>query len=151
MKAPLPPIRETLHLLEEMLQYISQSSLTQRPRVNGQLELGIADRPFLFACNLYGINPRGIPERHGSSFAVPVASAFESLASLSLSCAQDLINNSEYVVDLREVFSSSLILMEKLSGRLTTLVEVSWEPSNWLQIVLQGLHHEVGACSDLQL
>ena len=150
MKTPLPPIRETLHLLEEMLQHIPQSSLTKRPLVNDQLKLGIANRPFLFACNLYDINPLGIPEGRGS-FAVPIASAFESLASLSLICAENLINNSENVVDLREVFSSSLILMEKLIGRLTTLVEVTWEPSNWLQIILQGLHHEVGTRSGLQL
>ena len=150
MKTPLPPIRETLHLLEEMLQHIPQPSLMQRPHANGQLEPSIADRPFLFACNLYGISSLGIPEGRGS-FAVPVASAFESLASLSLICAQNLINNSENIVDLREVFSSSLILMERLSERLTTFVEVSWEPSNWLQIILQGLHHEVGTRPDLQL
>lgn len=110
------------------------------------------ERPFLFACNFYGLTPVVIPptsETPDGSFTIPFVSAFESLASLSQNCAQSLVKGSENVDVLREVFAESLLLIDRLAGRLGAPVKVAWDTSRWLQAVLRALEHEVGTIFDL--
>ncbi|RDB28675.1 Protein dopey [Hypsizygus marmoreus] len=142
-KASSPLIRETLLLEEEMLRNILHSSLMQRPDLSGPMEdKRTTQRPYLFACSFYGITPIELPPGQHFSFAIPFVSAFENLASFSLKCAQSLIKGSDNVVVLREVYSQSLLLIDRLVGRLGTSVQVAWNPSEWMQVVLRGLDHE---------
>jgi hypothetical protein len=123
----------------------------QRPGLTGANEANrTTQRPYLFACSFYGITPIATPTKSATSFAVPFASVFENLASLSRICAEVLIRGSSNILTLREVYSHSLLLIDRLVGRLGTSVEIAWEPSRWLQLVLRALEHEVKDPSNLQ-
>ncbi|GLB43530.1 putative dopey, N-terminal [Lyophyllum shimeji] len=138
-----PLFRETLLLQEEMLRHIPHSALMQRPDLVGPVQATRAtQRPYLFACSFYGIEPVTVPATSRTSFAVPFVSAFESLASVSLICAQALPSGSADITTLREVFSHTLVLIDRLVGRLGTSLTISWDPSGWLRAVLQALEHE---------
>ncbi|KAF5384809.1 hypothetical protein D9615_001099 [Tricholomella constricta] len=142
-KASSTLLRETLLLQEEMLRHIPHSALMQRPDLTGPIEAKrTTQRPYLFACSFYGIDPIDIPPTPGASFTVPFVSAFENLANLSIRCAQSLDGDSTDVVTLREVFSQTLLLIDRLVGRLGTTVTISWDPAKWLQVILLGLGRE---------
>jgi hypothetical protein len=137
-------IRECLLLQEEMLRHIPHSSLMQRPELTGSIEVKrTTQRPYLFACSFYGIIPAAAHSAPDGSFAIPFASAFGNLIDLSLNFANSLIQGSENVVVLREVFSQSLLLIDRLVGRLGTSVKVDWNPATWLYMLLRALDHEV--------
>ncbi|KAG5643542.1 hypothetical protein DXG03_000683 [Asterophora parasitica] len=142
-KASSSLLREILFLQEEMLRHIPHSAIMQRPDLTGPIEAKrTTQRPYLFACSFYGIDPVDIPPTPGESFTVPFVSAFENLATLSLYCAQSLTSGSTGVVTLREVYSQTLVILDRLVGRLATPVTVSWDPDQWLQAVLLGIQHE---------
>jgi len=143
-------VRECLLLQEEMLRQIPHSSLMQRPELTGAIEAQrTTQRPYLFACSFYGITPIATPTTPAASFAVPFASIFENLAALSRTCSEALIQSSSNLVTLREVYSLSLLLIDRLVGRLGTSVEIAWKPSRWLQLILHVLEHEVKDTSEL--
>lgn len=143
-KASSKLVRECLLLQEEMLRHIPHSSLMQRPELTGSIEVKrTTQRPYLFACSFYGITPVAAYAAPDGSFAIPFTSAFENLIELSLNCANSLIQGSENVVVLREVFSQSLLLIDRLVGRLGTSVKVEWNPATWLYMLLRTIDHEV--------
>lgn len=136
-------VRECLLLQEEMLRQIPHSSLMQRPELTGAIEANrTAQRPYLFACSFYGITPIATPTKSTASFTIPFTSVFENLTSISRISAEVLIRGSPDIVTLREVYSYSLLLIDRLVGRLGTSVEIVWRPSTWLQLVLHALEHE---------
>ncbi|KAG6841563.1 hypothetical protein C0991_009598 [Blastosporella zonata] len=142
-RASSPLLRETLLLQEEMLRHIPHSSLMQRPDLTGPIEAKrTTQRPYIFACSFYGIDPIAIPPSISTSFAVPFISAFENLATFTRNCAQALIASSPDVVTLREVYSLSLSLLDRFAGRLGTSVTLTWDPNTWVQTILGGLEHE---------
>lgn len=127
-----------------MLRQIPHSSLMQRPELAGAVEAKCTtQRPYLFACSFYGITPIAIPTDSATYFAVPFASVFENLTSLSHICAEILIQGSSNISTLREVYALSLLLIDRLVGRLGTSVEIAWKPARWLHLVLNVLEHEV--------
>jgi hypothetical protein len=132
-----------------MLRQIPHSSLMQQPELTGSKVECSTMRPYLFACSFYGITPITTPIKSPPSFAVPFASVFENLVSLSGICAEVLIQNSSNLVTLREVYSHSLLLIDRLVGRLGTSVQTSWEPTGWLRAVLHAVEHEVTGPSAL--
>ncbi|KNZ76347.1 Protein dopey [Termitomyces sp. J132] len=139
-----PLIKEALLLQEEVLRHVPHSALMQRPNLTGPIETKrTTQRPYLFACSFYGVDPIAIPESLPNSFAVPFVSAFENLATITRRCAQKLITSCSDIVVLREVFSLSLLLLDRLSSRLTTSVTLRWNPDDWLQVILEGLEHEL--------
>ncbi|KAG6874376.1 hypothetical protein C0995_015112 [Termitomyces sp. Mi166 len=145
-RASSPLMREALLLQEEMLRHIPHSALMQRPDLTGPIEAKrTTQRPYLFACSFYGIDPIVTSESLSNSFAVPFVSVFQNLATITRSCAQALTTytSSSNIVVLREVFSLSLSLLNRLSVRLATSVTLSWNPDDWLQVVLTGLEHEL--------
>ncbi|KAF8079121.1 Dopey, N-terminal-domain-containing protein [Lyophyllum atratum] len=142
-RASSPLFGETLLLQEEMLRHIPHSSLMQRPDLTGPIEAKrTTQRPYLFACSFYGIDPIAVPPTATTSFAVPFVSAFENLATLSRIFAQTLTTGSADTTVLREVFSQTLLLIDRLIGRLGTSVTIPWDPVEWLQVILQALEHE---------
>lgn len=116
----------------------------QRPELTGEIqEASKTQRPYTFACTFYGITTiDDVPLPQGS-FTIPFGSAFENLASLSVNFAQVLSNDSKNLPFLREIFSGSLMLMDKLVGRLGTEISVAWKPEEWLSVVLDCLEHDV--------
>ncbi|KAG5733413.1 Protein dopey, partial [Termitomyces sp. T112] len=139
-----PLVKEALLLQEEVLRHVPHSALMQRPNLTGPIETKrTTQRPYLFACSFYGVDPIAIPESLSNSFAVPFVSAFENLATITRRCAQKLITSCSDIVVLREVFSLSLLLLDRLSSGLTTSVTLPWNPDDWLQVILKGLEHEL--------
>ncbi|KAG6817586.1 hypothetical protein H0H87_006963 [Tephrocybe sp. NHM501043] len=148
LRASSSLLKETLLLQEEMLRHIPHSSLKQRPDLTGPIEAKrTTQRPYLFACSFYGIDPIAIPPSSYASFAIPFVSAFENLVTLTRNCAEALTASSPDVVILREVYSLSFLLLDRLAGRLNTSVTLPWDPSAWLQVILSALEHE--ACTSI--
>jgi hypothetical protein len=132
-----------------MLRQIPHSSLMQRPKLTGSSEADhTAQRPYFFACSFYGITQISTAMKSQAFYTVPFTSVFENLISLSRICANVLIRGSPDILILREVYSHSLLLIDRLVGRLGTSVEIAWDPSEWLQLVLHPLEHEVNNTLD---
>ncbi|KAG6813245.1 hypothetical protein H0H92_012882 [Tricholoma furcatifolium] len=147
-RASTPLLKEALLLLQEILRHIPHSSLMQRPDLTGPIEAQrTTQRPYIFACSFYGIEPIPTASSDSNSFAVPFVSAFENLATFTCNSVEALTSSSfsdvQALHTLREVFSLSLSLLDKLASRLDTLVSVSWDPQGWLQTILKGLEHEL--------
>ncbi|KAG6911306.1 hypothetical protein DXG01_002145 [Tephrocybe rancida] len=143
LRASTSLLKETLFLQEEMLRHIPHSSLLQRPDLTGPIEAKrTTQRPYLFACSFYGIDPVAIPPSLPVSFAVPFVSAFENLAMFAKNCAQALTASSPDVTILREVFALSLSLLDRLTDRLATPSTLAWNPTEWLHVILSGLDNE---------
>ncbi|KAL0565856.1 hypothetical protein V5O48_016166, partial [Marasmius crinis-equi] len=142
-KAPGQLLQRTLSLLLTMLRQIPHSALLGRPEVTSEIqEASASQRPYIFACTFYGIKPSVDVTEPSGSFTIPFGSAFEALISISTSLAQSLVESSGKLFVLREVFSQSLLLIDRLVGRLNTTMTLSWEPRKWLSTVLDILKHE---------
>jgi hypothetical protein len=127
-----------------MLRHIPHIALMRRPELTGGIQAASkSQRPYLFACTFYGITPTVKAPSPNGSFNIPFASAFESLITLSIHFAQSLINGSGSPSFLREVFSQSLLLVDRLVGRLGSSIVVLWDPKKWLSVVLGSIGHEV--------
>lgn len=142
-RAASPSIKEGLLLLEELLRHIPHTALMQRPELTSEIQAAsAAQRPYVFACTFYGAKPiPTIPAQKGS-YSIPFASAFENIIRLSTSCAQSLLKKGS-PSRLREVFTQALLLIDRLVGRLGSSIEVLWNPTEWLSVVLKSLDHEV--------
>jgi hypothetical protein len=100
--------------------------------------------PYSFACVFYGITPTpGFQSIQHESFGVPFTSAFENLVQLNMKIAKCLLGAQGKPSLLRGLFSQSLLLLDELVELLDLPAKVSWNPSEWLQVVLQCIEHEV--------
>jgi hypothetical protein len=128
-------MRECFSLLEEMQKAISQDSLLERPK-DGLPSGNISDvRPISFACKFYGITPIITPTETITS-TVPLSSVFDSYASISLRCAQVLVEKSGHPENPKEVLSRTFSLMNVLIARLKSPMKVVWKPKEWLSSIL---------------
>ncbi|KAG7099897.1 hypothetical protein E1B28_001698 [Marasmius oreades] len=142
-KGPTQLLQRTLFLLTTMLRQIPQSALLSRPEVtSGIQKASVSQRPYVFACTFYGIKATVTAPEPSGSYSKPFGSAFEGLISLSMSLSHNLIEASANLNLLREVFSQSLLLVDRLVGRLNTKMTLCWEPRKWLATVLDNLKHE---------
>jgi hypothetical protein len=131
-------------LIQEIHSHIPQAALLQRPEVTQDSDDARQTQgPYGFACTFYGIDkdkfPMPSPKGH---FTIPFSSIFESLVSCSEKCAQELEEQKDVVI-LRGVFSGLLGLLNVMVNRLTTAVNLTWDPSAWLGLMLQSLTYEV--------
>lgn len=145
-----PPLstttKETLLLLETILRQVPHAALMQRPEASeGDSSTRDSQRPYIFACTVYGIEPLAIEHASPSgSFNIPFASSFESLVSLSSIFSHLLVSATDKVVAFREVLCQTLLLLDALVGRLgTSMMKVTWHPSHWLSVVLDCIGHGV--------
>ncbi|KAK0466281.1 Dopey, N-terminal-domain-containing protein [Desarmillaria tabescens] len=143
-----PPLsittKETLSLLETILHQVPHVALMQRPEASeGDTSARDSQRPYIFACTVYGIGPLAIePAPSSRSFRIPFASSFESLVSLSSIFSHALVSAADKVVALREALCQTLLLLDTLVGRLgTSTIKVTWHPSHWLSVVLDCISH----------
>ncbi|KAK7025465.1 hypothetical protein VNI00_015993 [Paramarasmius palmivorus] len=141
-KATSPLVQRTLALLGVMLRQIPHTALLHRPEVtSGIQEASESERPYKFACTFYGLKPNvEMPEPTGS-FTKPFGSAFESLIGLSLKLSQILLTSPKEVNLAREHFAQSLLLIDRLVGRLNSRLDLEWDPEKWLSVVLETLGH----------
>ncbi|KAK0199079.1 Dopey, N-terminal-domain-containing protein [Armillaria mellea] len=143
-----PPLstttKETLLLLETILRQVPHAALMQRPEASeGDSSVRDSQRPYIFACTVYGIEPLAIETASPSgSFNIPFASSFESLVSLSSIFSHLLVSAADKVAVFREALCQTLLLLDALVGRLgTSMMKVTWHPSHWLSVVLDCIGH----------
>ena len=139
-------IRETTVLLETIFQHMPHSGLLHRPEFTVEAETG--HRAYEFACTFFKITPK-LQDSHTATqpSTIPFASCFYHLISLSTTFASCL---SEYPHDtpvLREVFSRTLSLLDRLTGGLNSQIVLTWEPRQWLHDMLLSIESEVCVCS----
>ncbi|KAK0500731.1 Dopey, N-terminal-domain-containing protein [Armillaria luteobubalina] len=143
-----PPLssttKETLLLLETILRQVPHAALMQRPETSeGDNSARESQRPYIYACTVYGIEPLTIePVSLSGSFNIPFASSFESLVSLSSIFSHLLVSAADKVIAFREALCQTLLLLDALVGRLgTSMMKVTWHPSHWLSVVLDCIGH----------
>ncbi|KAJ6601434.1 Dopey, N-terminal-domain-containing protein [Mycena vulgaris] len=138
-----PSVRETLRLLEEMLRQIPHVALMQRPELSGEMEMAAkSQRPYVFAASFYGFKPTLETAPPTGPFTIPFASAFQNLVALSINCSRFMTEGCDTPGPLREVSSQSLLILDRLLGRLNSQITLSWNPDHWLSSVLAALKHE---------
>lgn len=131
-----------MRLLEAVLEQIPHVGLLQRPETTLDSGDGYS-RPFDFACAFFKIPDRSLstwPPFNVST--MPHASCLESLVSMSKTYTECLKESQQTVV-LRESFSRTLALINNLVERLTTPVNLTWNPKEWIDVLLLSLEYEV--------
>ncbi|KAI0964349.1 hypothetical protein AcW1_001188 [Taiwanofungus camphoratus] len=134
--------QELLLLQQEILSHIPKSApLGSRPSSSGQLQ---EEGPSSFACKFYGIEDKVHHSRRGSP-AVPFTAVFEDLVKVNITSAEFLLTSTKDLEVVRDVFVRSLILLAALVTRAEQLQDtsflVSWDPAEWLSVVLRCLDH----------
>ena len=149
-KASQSSVLETLLLQEEILRHIPRTALLQRPALTQKVQAASNSHPpYAFSCLFYGITPiPGLPVSDGT-FDVPFVSLFENMVELSMNCARSLLKEPPNPSRMREVFSQSLLLLDEVAGRIDSPIRVSWNPSKWLDAILQCIEHKVRQCASL--
>ncbi|KAJ3774387.1 Dopey, N-terminal-domain-containing protein [Lentinula raphanica] len=143
-KASSPFTRAVLSLLEVLLRQIPHIALLSRPEMTTDLQAASeTERPYKFACTFYDFKPTLDAPLPSGTYTVPLGSAFESLISLSMTSSQTLAkskgNANTNSAQLRETLSSSLTLIDSLVSRVSSSVNLVWEPNKWLSVVLDSL------------
>ncbi|KAF9067320.1 Dopey, N-terminal-domain-containing protein [Rhodocollybia butyracea] len=136
-KASSPAIKAGLSFLEVLLRQIPHIKLLSRPEVKPDMQaVSENERPYIFACTFYDIKPVIDAPAPTGTYQVPFSSAFESLASLSMVLGISLTKANGNLTALREVFTKSLALIERLVSRLNSSITLVWEPKKWLEVIL---------------
>jgi hypothetical protein len=124
------------------------ASLLHRPAVAAEADAGY--RAYEFACTFFKITPK-LENSHTTTqpSSIPFASCFYHLISLSTTFAHSL---SKYHQDtdtpaLREVLSRTLSLIDRLTSGLNSQIVLTWDPCNWLDVMLSSIEYEVCAYS----
>ena len=148
-RAAFASTRHCLLLQEELLRHIPQVSLMQRPQLTADLQTTTASQgPYSFACTFYGIEPTSsLPTASNSN--IPFVSAFESMIGVSMCFAQSLLAISGDSLPFQAVYLQSLLLVDRLVGRLASPVVISWDPPKWLSLLLECLEHEVNCDKEI--
>jgi hypothetical protein len=146
-RASRASVLEGLLLAEELLRHIPRDGLSHRPELTGERQAASRSQPpFAFARSFYGISSLPEPPPQQGVFDVPLASIFENAVSTSLNCVRGLSEASDNPFPLRDVFSQSLLLLERIVDRISASIDLSWNPSEWLHTVLPAINHQVGLC-----
>ncbi|KAF9486392.1 hypothetical protein BDN70DRAFT_822033, partial [Pholiota conissans] len=141
-KAFSPPIARALLLLEEILQHITDSNLLQRPEITPEVG-SYCQRPFDFACTFFKIADKSIPMlATQNNSTAPFVSCFRSLASLTMAYASCLFKEPQHALVLRESFSRTLFLIDRLAARLISPINIPWDPKQWLNALLASLEYQ---------
>ncbi|KXN85691.1 Protein dopey [Leucoagaricus sp. SymC.cos] len=141
-KASTKTYQQATHLIQEFHSHIPQIALLERPEVTQDNEgTRQTQRPYTFTCTFYGIqDPQSTPQPEGN-FTIPQSSIFENLISCSAKCAQELASAKDAVV-LREVLGGMLNLLNRIVNRLAAPASMSWDPTTWLNTLLQSMEYE---------
>ncbi|KAH8835109.1 Dopey, N-terminal-domain-containing protein [Flagelloscypha sp. PMI_526] len=136
-KATSKPVQMVVSLLHSIGPHISPAALRERPAVSESLAAArTQQRPYLFACSFYEVEPIIHTETPPGTFNVPLASSLESLVHCTAIEADGLISGSDAAVSLMDVYGQSLSLIETLITRVTSPLPLVWEPSEWMSTLL---------------
>ncbi|CAA7265849.1 unnamed protein product [Cyclocybe aegerita] len=138
-KASSDRFREAMVLLDDMVQYIPHSGLLQRPGASTSSD--DYQRPYDFACLFFKIPAKSTLTTFSPQPAIPLASCFEQLASMSIIYARGLSGEPQRGRTLREAFCRILNLVDRLVGRLVAPISLAWHPKEWLDSMLSTLNH----------
>jgi hypothetical protein len=152
-RASAATFREALLLQEEILRQIPLSALLRRPELTeGAQAATVSQSPYGFACTFYDIKPTSKLSIHKDSSSVPFASALGDLISLSTSSGRSLLVSTKPFI-LRDVFAQLLLLIgmlvNKLEGIQGAPIGVSWNPTEWLLVMLGTFELEVWLSGNL--
>lgn len=144
-----PATLRCLVLLEEILKYTPHLGLVDRTAINPpntqKEEARETQRPYLFACSFYEIEdfePVPASSQPASTANAPFTTAFNNLFSLSTRTARMLASPGPHGGAVREGLSRILTLCERLLGRLSISLQVAWDPSAWMNTLLQTFEYE---------
>ncbi|KAF8913192.1 Dopey, N-terminal-domain-containing protein [Gymnopilus junonius] len=141
-KATRQSIVTSWRLLESILDQIPQSALLQRPGLAIESE-GDIRTPFDFSCIFYKVSNQAKPTTTGHQMStVPLISCLENLLSLCQDYALFLFKGPQHGVILRESFCLIMALIHTLLVRLDASLNISWNPAEWLHVILSSLGHE---------
>lgn len=142
-KASTKAYQQATLLIQELHSHIPQIALSERPEVTqDNYNARQTQRPYAFVCTFYGIQDPFPTSPADGHFNVPQLSIFENLVSCSTKCAQELGKVKDAVI-LREVFGGTLSLLNGMVNRLSTPIEVAWDPMLWFNTLLESMEHEV--------
>jgi len=118
------------------------AGLLHRPEVIVEAENGY--RAYEFACTFFKIAPK-LQDSHTTTqpSTIPFASCFYHLISLSTTFAHSLSDYPQDTPVLHEVFSRTLGLLDRLTGGLNSQVVLTWDPHQWLDVMLASTEYEV--------
>ncbi|EGO05284.1 hypothetical protein SERLA73DRAFT_82881 [Serpula lacrymans var. lacrymans S7.3] len=145
-RAASTSVREGLILQEEILGHLIPAALYQHTELNEKLE-GFASTasPLSFARHFYGITSGEKMETVATR--APLIPVLEAIIGLSQSCAQCLLKNRDNLLLVRGALCQSLSLLlrmiEQFGANQDPVTIVSWEPSEWLNLILQTIDLEV--------
>jgi hypothetical protein len=138
---------EGLLLAEELLHHIPRDGLSHPPELTGDMQTASRlQPPFAFTRSFYVVSSLPeLPPQQGV-FDIPLVSTFENAVSTSLNCVCGLSEASDNPLLLRDVFSQSLLLLERIMDQSSVSIDLSWNSSDWLHPVLPAMNHQVGIC-----
>ncbi|KAH9948184.1 Dopey, N-terminal-domain-containing protein [Amylocystis lapponica] len=121
--------------------------LSSRPNLTAQPSSAVEELgPLSFACKFYGIEGE-FAHRTRTSPNIPFVAVFEDLVDISTLAAQGTL--AEVCGSVREVFALSLALLKSLVSRLGHMRSapfvVTWDPDEWLSVLLPCLDHKTTA------
>ena len=129
-------------LLETIFQHMLHDGLLHCPEFIVEETRGC--RAYEFACTFFKITPK-LQDLHMTTqpSTIPFASCFYHLISLSTTFAHGLSQYPQDAPVLREVFSRTLSLLDRLTGGLNYQIVLTWDPRQWLGVMLSSLEYEV--------
>ena len=117
------------------------AGLLHRPEAD--VEVKNDYRGYEYACSFFKITPKlqdSLPS------TVPFALCFNRLISLSTAFAHSLSQYPQDTLILCEVFSRILSLLDRLTAGLSSQITLTWDPRNWLDVMLSSIESKVCLC-----
>lgn len=137
---------EAMHLLETLLERIPSSAVLQPP-VEGDQVSSFNDGPYLFARTFYGLDNVLEVSRTKPASTIPFITAFEDLVYINTMCCRSRPTANQDAHAVRELIVHSIGLLNNLLSILGSKgvahVDVDWDPTAWLSVVLEMLESEV--------
>ncbi|KAF8633541.1 hypothetical protein AX15_001344 [Amanita polypyramis BW_CC] len=133
-------MKECFILLDELQKLVPHAALLGRPKLphgNRSSQDTASIRSYHFTCEFYDIRPVATTTDAALSI-IPFSSIFNNFTSISLRCAQKLVEKATSPEILREVLSRTLSLVNSLVARPDSPISVTWEPQEWLSSILSS-------------
>ncbi|KAF8588312.1 hypothetical protein K439DRAFT_1629769 [Ramaria rubella] len=146
------PLHEALQVLLEVSRHISPAALNQPFCPAETQEAMSGAEPYCRACKFFSVaigDDDAVEGTQTPRSNLPFIIAFEDLVTLSMAFARNLGDSSDKRHRLAESFMSVLTLISTIVGNLgESIMTVTWEPTQWLNVVLATLTQTSFAVTD---
>lgn len=137
-----------LLLLQQLLKRVPSIALVARPGLGKESKDFHEEKgPYQFACYLYGLDQPPLKAESPPTSTVPFTRALQDLVALNSIIAHQLSEKSQSSSTCREAFLIVLdllsTLVEKLDEAPGMLAPITWNPLEWLSVVLPTMEHKV--------